>query len=727
MGSGIYGIGISGLNAAQAGLLTTEHNISNANTAGFHRQQTIQSTNLPQFTGGGFIGNGVNVDTVKRIYSQFLDNQVTQAQTQSSQLDAYSTGIQQIDNMLSDSTVGLSPALQDFFQGVNAVASDPTSVPARQSMISSGQALVSRFNAIDSRFGEIRSGINTQISSTIDEINSYAQQIASLNSQVQLAESASTKHQANDLRDQRDQLISELNKRVQTSSLVQSDGSISVFIGNGQGLVVGNTAYKLAARPTVENPSQTGVYYQVGANTSTANYLAIKSNLLSGGTLGGLLSFREQSLDKAQNAFGQIATGVAQAFNDQHRLGTDLNGLAGTDFFQVGQPLVLPNSSNTGTGAVSVSISDVGGLTGSDYSLSYQGGTNYQLTRLSDNKAFNYTSTAAGVIPPPYTVDGITVTVTSVPTANDSFLIQPTRNGAANIAVAQTDTSRIAAAAPFQTAQASGNTGSGAISAGSVVAPKGNVTIAFTSATAYTVTDNTNGTSASYAALPANGVYQYPAGGWPVNISGAVAGDTFTINNSVITATPAATAPAKIDPAVNNNVTISFTSPTAFNVVDATTGNTLATAVAYNPANGATLNYNGWTTQLSGTPATGDVFTVAPNTGGTADSRNAQLLAGLQTKNTLFNNASGSPTTSFLGAYSQLVSEVGNKTREVQITGQAQTSLVTQVTQQQQSLSGVNLDEEAANLIRYQQAYQAAGKMIQVASTLFSTLISLGN
>lgn len=722
MSTGIYGIGISGLNAAQAGLLTTEHNISNANTDGFHRQQTVQATNLPQYTGAGFIGNGVSVDTVKRIYSQFLDNQVLQAQTQGAQLNTYLTGIQQIDNMLSDSTVGLSPALQEFFQGVNAVAADPTSIPARQSLISTGQSLVSRFTAIDSRFGEIRSGINSQIASTVDEINSYAQQIASLNNQVQLAESATSKHQANDLRDQRDQLIGELNKRVKTASLVQSDGSVSVFIGNGQALVVGSSPYKLAARPLAEDPSQIGVYYQVGVNTATANYLPIKSNLLSGGSLGGLLRFREQTLDKAQNSFGQIAIGIGQAFNDQHRLGTDLNGLAGTDFFQVGQPLVVPNTSNTGTGAVSVSNSDVGGLTGSDYSLLYQGGTNYVLTRLSDNKAFSYTSAAAGVVPPPYTVDGITVTVTAVPAVNDSFLIQPTRKGAANLAVAQTDTSRIAAAAPFQTAQASGNTGSGAISAGSVVAPKGNVTIAFTGATAYTVTDNTTGTSTAYAALPTNGVYQYPAGGWPVNITGAVAGDTFTINNSVITAS----APAKIDPAVNNNVKISFTSATAFDVLDTTTGITLATAVAYNPSNGATLNYNGWTAQLSGTPVTGDVFTAAPNTGGTADGRNALLLAGLQTKNTLLNNTAGNPTASFLGAYSQLVSDVGNKTREVQITSQAQANLVKQVRQEQQSLSGVNLDEEAANLIRFQQAYQAAGKMIQVATTLFDTLIGLG-
>jgi flagellar hook-associated protein 1 FlgK len=190
--------------------------------------------------------------------------------------------------------------------------------------------------------------------------------------------------------------------------------------------------------------------------------------------------------------------------------------------------------------------------------------------------------------------------------------------------------------------------------------------------------------------------------------------------------TTVTTGAATISPTVDNNVTVSFIDPTHYNVVDAN-GNNLALNVVYNPAAGATLTYNGWTADLSGAPGTGDTFTIAPNVNGTVDNRNALQLAALQTKNTLMNNGSGAPTTSYVGAYSQMVSNVGNKTREIDITNKAQKTLVDQVRQSQQSLSGVNLDEEAANLIRYQQAYQAAGKMIQVATTMFDTLISLGN
>ena len=143
--AGMLNIGITGLNAAQAGLNTTSHNIANASTAGFSRQSVVQSTLDPLFSGAGFFGQGTQIDTVKRSYSQFLENQVLSADTKRASLAAYETQISQIDNLLADPTAGLSPALQSFFAGVQEVAANPSSVPARQAMISSAQALASRF------------------------------------------------------------------------------------------------------------------------------------------------------------------------------------------------------------------------------------------------------------------------------------------------------------------------------------------------------------------------------------------------------------------------------------------------------------------------------------------------------------------------------------------------------------------------------------------------------
>jgi len=629
-----YSIGVSALATAQAGLLATEHNISNVNTPGFHRQQIVQSTNIPQYTGIGFLGQGAHVDTVKRLYNQVLDGQVLQAQTQSSHLEAYYAQVTQLDNMLADPIAGVSPTLQEFFNGVQDVAANPASVPSRQAMLSGAQMMAARFQTISQRFTEIRDGVNSEVTSSVAAVNSYSRQIANLNQQILVAQGAAGDLQpANDLLDQRDQLIVELNKVVKVSTVKQDDGSLNVFIGNGQSLVLGGQSFTMGAAPSLEDPERIDVGVSYGGST-----ILLPKGSLTGGTLGGLLAFRDDALDPAQNALGRVAIGLVQTFNDQHQLGMDLNGALGGNFFNAVTPKVINNTSNSSTSALTVSFSNVGQMTTSDYRLTVGAGPVSTLTRLSDNTVMFSGATL------PQTVDGLTFSAMTA-VAGDSFLIKPTINGARDISVKLTDTSAIAAAAPIKTNATLSNTGSGKVSAGSVVPPP-----------------------------PPNANLLQP-------------------------------------------VTITFNAGGTFNVTGVGTGAPIN--VPY--TSGAPITYNGWTVQISGTPAAGDTFTVGTNAGGVADNRNALLLAGLQTQNTL---AGG--TTSYQGAYSQLVSFIGNKTREVEVTAKAQANLVVQTQQAQQSVSGVNLDEEAANLLRYQQAYQAAGKMMQIATTLFDTLLSLG-
>ena len=636
MGIGIFGSGVSALNAAQIGLSTTEHNIANANTPGFNRQEVVLATRLPQLTGAGFIGQGVDVSTVKRIYNEFLSNQVLQGQAQASQLETYYQQIGQIDNMLADSDSGLSPALQELFSAVNNVASSPESQAARQAMLGSAQFLVSRFQSLNQRMSDINDSINGQISSSVTTINSYAQQIASINKNIVLAQAAFNEQTPNDLLDQRDQLISQLNKEIKASVVKQSDGTFNVFIGTGQALVVGEQAITLKAVQSFSDPSKVEVAYSSGAT-----FVRVQQNSFQGGNLGGLIAFRSESLDVEQNALGRVALVLADTFNQQHKLGQDLGGVLGGNFFTQPVPLVNTNVVNTGTATVSASIASSVALTGSDYSLRFNGGTAYTLTRLSDN-----TVTALATLP--QTVDGLTITTTAGAVAGDSYLIRPTINGASDIAVAISDTSKIAVAAPIRTNASLTNIGSGRISEGTV-----------------------------NAILPVNANLQQP-----VSIVFDNPPTTYTVTGTGIPGSPVA-------------------------------------GVAYTA--GAAITYNGWTMQITGAPAAGDTFTVASNTNATADNRNGLLLANLQTKNTI---AGG--TASYQGAYAQLVSQVGNKTHELQLTSLAQTSMVNQIIQTQQSISGVNLDEEAANLMRYQRAYQAAGRVIQTANTLFDTLLSLG-
>lgn len=542
MATNILGIGQSALAAAQVGISTTGHNIANAATPGFSRQVVVQGAAQPQNYGFGFMGQGTEISTVKRIYSEFLGSQVRTAQTTKSGLDSYYAQIKQIDNMLADPASGLSPALQNFFSGVQEMSSDPSSIPARQAALSSAESLASSFQSMAGRLDEIEQGVNSQITSGVNVINSYAKQIAQLNDAIGRAQGA-TGTLPNDLLDQRDQLILDLNKEIRATVVKQGDGGYNVFIGNGQPLVVGVNAFSLTTATSPTDPERIEVAYQ----TATGPVIVGEASL-GGGKLGGLLEFRSQTLEPAQNALGRVAIGLASTFNAQHLAGFDLNGVAGGAFFSVPSPVVSANSVNTGTAAITASISNANALTTSDYRLQYDG-ANYTLTRLSDNTTFN--PITSGQI-----VDGVTITLSGLPAAGDSFLIRPTVNGASGFSVAITDPKLIAAAAT----------------------------------------------------------------------SGAV-----------------------------------------------------------------------------------------------GDNRNALLLGALQTANTL-----NGGTTTYQGAYSQLVSQIGNKTRELEMTSSAAGNLLSEASLSLQTESGVNLDEEATNLLRYQQAYQAAGKVMQIASEMFDVLLSLG-
>lgn len=635
MGSNIFSASLSGMNAAQIGLATTEHNIANANTPGFNRQVVEQSARPGQQTGGGFVGQGVDVVGVKRIYDQFISTQVMQEQTQATYLTTYHTSLTQIDNMLADPLAGASPAMQQFFDAMNAVANSPESVPARQTLLSSAQFAANRFQAIDQRLTDIANGLNGQITNTVNTVNSYAQQIAALNGNIKRATAnAGTGQLPNDLLDQRDQLITLLNKEIKATAQQQPDGTVSVFIGNGQALVVDETPFTLRAVQSSSDPSKLDVAYQYQGNV-----VALPQNSLQGGNLGAFLAFRDQSLEPARNALGRVALGLASSMNQQNQMGVDLNGALGGNLFTAATPRIDQGASNKGSAVVSASIADVAALTTSDYQFRFDG-TNYSTLRLSDNAVTNL-----GVGPGPFTVDGFTVNVTAGAQAGDSFLIRPTANGARDIAVAISDPAKIAAAAPIRGNATLTNVGTGTISAGTVNAP-----------------------------LP-------------------------------------------LDPNLQATVTITFDSPTTFTVTGAVPA--VVGSVAYTA--GADISYNGWTVQISGAPAMGDTFTVERNTNATGDNRNALLLAALQNQNILANG-----TASFQGAYGQLVSEVGAKTNELSVTSTAQTNMLNETIKQQQSISGVNLDEEAANLLRYQRAYEAAAKAMQIANTMFDTLLSLG-
>ncbi|HJW55272.1 MAG TPA: flagellar hook-associated protein FlgK, partial [Burkholderiaceae bacterium] len=459
----ILSVAQSALTAAQVGLTTTGHNIANANTPGYSRQVVIQGTATSQDSGFGFVGKGTQVTGVKRVYDDYLASRVLTSQSSSNALDSYYSQIKQINNMFADPTVGFSPAMKDFFAGVQSVAANPNSTAARQTMLSSGEALASQLQSMDGQLRGLGEGVTSQINTSIQTINSYAQQIATLNDAIEKAQAGNDGKPANDLLDQRDQVVSDLSKEIKVSVVKQND-SYSVFIGNGQPLVVSTKTFDLVPSASSTDPSRAEVGYQ-----SNGKIITLAENAITGGKLGGLFEFRAKTLDPAQNALGRIAIGLASTFNAQHELGQDQNGALGGAFFTAGTPLSKASSANTSDAQVAASITDVNALTGSDYQLKWDG-ANYTVTRLSDNKSMYSAATF-----PATSIDGVAFSLqlqpptNTPPSAGDLFLIRPTVNGAADFRVAITDTKEIAAAAPIRTAATGTNTGSGIVSPGSVV------------------------------------------------------------------------------------------------------------------------------------------------------------------------------------------------------------------------------------------------------------------
>ena len=623
-------IGVSGLVAFQRALDTTSHNIANANTPGYSRQQVEFVSNPAEPLGGGWLGTGVNTATVRRLYDQALAVQAQSASSGFQQLDTMATYASKLDNLFSDSSTGLSATLQGFINAVQGVADAPADASARQVLLSQAQTLTDRLKGFTSSLNATDAQVSGQLGSEAATVTTLASSIASLNKQI-VSALGINQQPPNDLLDQRDQLISQLATHVNVSTVAQSDGAINVFIGTGQSLVMSGNASTMSLGPDQFGVAGNRIILRNGASVSDV------TDAISGGNLGGLLQFRSQMLLPARNALGQMAMALASQVNSQQASGLDLQGQVGGPMFNIGGVTTLPSTLNGGSATASATRSNPAAVSSADYQLLYDG-TAWTMTR-ADTGA-NVPLSGAGTALSPFTADGLSIVVGGgAPQAGDRFLVQPTASAVSGLSVAITQPEKVAAAAQLLTSAGAANTGSGTIDAGTVPSTaawvRGSYTLTFTAANAWKVTDSTGATVTTGA---------YTAG-----------------------------------------------QPIAFNGVQVT---------------------------VSGAPATGDSFAIKDNAGGTGDNRNALAVASLLAKPWLNNG-----TASLGDTVGRLIGDIGVQTSQVQSGRDAQKVVLQDASAAYSNLSGVNLDEEAANLVKFQQAYQAAAKVIAISNSLFQTLL----
>ncbi|MGP2412878.1 flagellar hook-associated protein FlgK [Pantoea ananatis] len=544
--SSIINSAMSGLSAAQAALSTTSNNISNYTVAGYSRQTTILAEANSTLQGKSYYGNGVNVTGVQREYDSFIAAQLRGSSATYNAANTQYSQVSNIDDLMSTSTTNLSTAIQGFFSNMQNVVSNANDPAARQSMLSNSQGLVNQFQTQAQYLTNMQNSVNTNITSNVDQINTFTTQISNLNQQIAKLSTANGAT-PNDLLDQRDQLVNGLNNIVGVT-VSQQDGSYTVSMANGLSLVNGFQSTKLVAMPSSSDLTRTTVGYV----DPQAGNVQLPESSITTGSLGGMLSFRSQDLDLAQNQLGQLAAAFTTSFNAVHKQGFDSNGNQGVDFFNIGTPTAQGDSKNTSSATLTAAWTNTSALQASNYTVSYDG-TNWSATRLSDNSKTTLTPTTSGGVTT-LNLDGMSLTVNGTPNAKDSFLVKPVQNVVNGMSVAITSGSQIAAAAA---------------------------------------------------------------------------------------------------------------------------------------------------------------------TGGESDNRNAQKLLALQDAKIVNGNATISQ------AYGAMVSTVGNKTQALKTASTTQQNVVTQLTNRQQSVSGVNLDEEYANLTKYQQYYMANAQVLKTASTVFDALLSI--
>jgi len=669
----LLNIGLSGLSASKTQLSITGHNITNVNTPGFSRQSANQATTAPQFSGAGYIGSGTTLIDVRRTYSEFLTSQVRSSTALNSDVAAYKSQIDQLDSLLAGTTTGITPSLQSFFSALQTAAEDPANIPARQLVLAESEGLARRFNTVYDRLSEQNSFTNKQMSAVTDQVNRLAGSIGSLNQAIAVA--AANGKQPNDLLDARDEAVRELSTYIGVTVVPQDDSSFNIFIGSGQPLVVGSSVARLEVVPGQGDPNRHEVQFISGGSRQGI------TSQITGGELGGLIRYREEVLDSTMNSLGRLALAVSDQVNTQLGQGLDLKGQVGSALFgDYNDPALMKLrvnafAGNTSNAQPAMKITETSLLTTSDYLMEYDGSlpSGYKVRRLSDNQPMAVTATADGTLrisDMSGRGQGFEITLgTPAPLVGDKFTLQPTRRGATDISAVLDQADQLAFASPVRAESNLQNSGNGAIGQPELIAGPSPINSAELKAAFEGLTLTYDGTGLVLPTPAPAGLVLTP--------SAIIAGQTNKLGLTLTTGTAPDQQEYKFE----------FT--------------------------------------ISGRPADGDTFSFNFNQSGVSDNRNALKLVDLQSKQTVgVDNTVAGSGFSFTDGYGELVERVGTLTAQARMDNDATGAILKQATDNRDSLSAVNLDEEAANLIKFEQYYNASAQIIQVARSLFDTLIS---
>lgn len=662
MSSDLLSIGASGVLAQQKLLWTTGNNITNVNTQGYTRQSTVLYTNTT--------GLGVGMSNTSRVLDLYAQREVWKDTSTNAYYQQTYQQMYQTDQYLSSSTYSVNTAMSDFFSALDTANGSANSTSGRESLMSHVSALTDRFTTLSTQLSSQSKTINASIDTGVKEINNLLTGIDTLNQQV--IKSDSSDSTTLNLIDQRDDLIRQLAEKMDIRTVPQANGSTLVNLVSGESLVLSSGAASLSV--VSGNPDIQNTQLQLQIGTSKAS---IGTDV--GGDLGGYFAARD-ALGPVQRELGQLSVALADGMNTQNRLGMTLNNQVGGDIFTLPSSDGLANANNTGTGSISVSFmaGEGSNVTPNDFEVRFTSATAFNVYMLDENGKASLVDN--GSTPPSQfqmSDYGIQLDFGGAPASGDKFVLQPTKNAASELKVSITDTDDFALAAPVVGKASSNNYGSAAISLSGV----------YNTGTGSLINSSSLSVSApQLVKIDSSGNYEVYDGNSPANLIGVA---------------PAATKGQDLMANLQNPLG----GPLVYSSVTTTPG---------------------YDFDISGSVTSGDQFTISFNTNGFTDNHNGLALANLDTQDLVRKGSSLSTDNkqSFSQAYSSMVSSLGSTVSSLKSKSEAADAKLTQSTDAFTSVSGVSMDEEASNLIRFQQSYAASAQVITTAKEVFDTLLS---
>lgn len=669
MSDNLLKIGTSAVLASSTLLSTTSNNIANINTEGYVRQRTEFQSQM--------LGLGVGKGTTERLISEFTLKQLRRDTSNYSFAQQYVAEANRVDALFSNPANSIATGINDLFKQFQIANNEPATLANRQLIIGSSQALLDKFNTLSSLVLDQDNFVNQQLDIYTSETNAFIKQIASLNQEIASYGTGNSRPVPLDLLDKRDLAIQKLSEMVEIRTLDAENGEKMVFLATGQSLVVERGDFNLISLRGSPDPSERDLKLQLSGRTTVERDVDIEK---LGGKIGGLLAFREEILIPTQNRLGQLALSMTDAMNTQNRLGMNLNGEIGGNLFNLPTSSGFAYSNNTGAGAVNVTIEAGQGknLPPNDFLLTVEAGA----VRIQALDAKGEVIVGSDKVVPvggfPATISsadaggdlyGLEITLTGAPAVGDRFELKPLSTASRTLTLATTRPEDVALASPVRTGFTVNNLGNAQIEA-------------------VRVSDTTPATLPDYGFDTPSGLINGP---WTMTYVG---GDTFEI----------------VDTLGNPVATAAFGS-SQYQDIFAQAGVDV-----------------GFDFSVTGIPSVGDTFSISFNDGGFSDNRNGLALSALQTAQTTRLNPLSAPDSanavSFNQSYADMVSLIGERTSQGRNNEAAGKALLEQTTAWYESLSGVSLDEEASNLIRFQQTYAAAAQIISTSQTVFDTLLA---